>query len=186
MRILRLDVRVPLQPLSGEQQQELTNPAKHFIYTTSILPVHDNDLRNTPLLSAKAYHYLETPQDMQTRLSALLSLRNEAGEPDRPFIVWEPAPYVCKPENLQPCLSAAQHVDVLSPNHLELAALFGESPAKSSRQGHDRGLGAKSPRQRRRDRWERHCRRPRRRERECRGISRSASHVAAAVLSGWS
>lgn len=94
-------------------------------------PVHDNDLRNTPLLSAKAYHYLETPQDMQTRLSALLSLRNEAGEPDRPFIVWEPAPYVCKPENLQPCLSAAQHVDVLSPNHLELAALFGESPAKA-------------------------------------------------------
>lgn len=76
-------------------------------------------------------HYLETPQDMQTRLSALLSLRNEAGEPDRPFIVWEPAPYVCKPENLQPCLSAAQHVDVLSPNHLELAALFGESPAKA-------------------------------------------------------
>ncbi|KEY83364.1 carbohydrate kinase pfkB [Aspergillus fumigatus] len=88
-------------------------------------------LENTPLLSAKAYHYLETPQDMQTRLSALLSLRNEAGEPDRPFIVWEPAPYVCKPENLQPCLSAAQHVDVLSPNHLELAALFGESPAKA-------------------------------------------------------
>ncbi|KAH1488071.1 hypothetical protein LV164_000014 [Aspergillus fumigatus] len=113
------------------EYEDTTFGPKHFIYTTSILPVHDNDLRNTPLLSAKAYHYLETPQDMQTRLSALLSLRNEAGEPDRPFIVWEPAPYVCKPENLQPCLSAAQHVDVLSPNHLELAALFGESPAKA-------------------------------------------------------
>ncbi|KAK9583073.1 hypothetical protein V6Z92_007240 [Aspergillus fumigatus] len=113
------------------EYEDTTFGPKHFIYTTSILPVHDNDLRNTPLLSAKAYHYLETPQYMQTRLSALLSLRNEAGEPDRPFIVWEPAPYVCKPENLQPCLSAAQHVDVLSPNHLELAALFGESPAKA-------------------------------------------------------
>jgi sugar/nucleoside kinase (ribokinase family) len=68
---------------------------------------------------------------MQTRLATLLSLRKEAGVLDRPFIIWEPAPYACKPENLQLCLAAAQHVDVLSPNHLELAALFGESPAKA-------------------------------------------------------
>jgi hypothetical protein len=105
MRILRLDVRILL--IHSSEEQELIKPAKHFTYTTPILPVHDNNLRNSPLLTTKAYHYLETPQDMQTRLSTLLSLRNEATSAidlniSRPFIIWEPAPYACKPENLQP------------------------------------------------------------------------------------
>ncbi|KAF4182917.1 hypothetical protein CNMCM7927_009459 [Aspergillus lentulus] len=113
------------------EYEDTTFGPKHFIYTTPLLPVHDNNLKHTPLLTAQAYHYLETPQGMQTRLSTLLSLRKEAGALDHPLIIWEPAPYACKPENLQPCLAAAQHVDVLSPNHLELAALFGEYPAKA-------------------------------------------------------
>ncbi|RHZ43557.1 pfkB family carbohydrate kinase superfamily [Aspergillus thermomutatus] len=102
---------------------------KHFKYTTPILTVHDSNLKNTPLLTSKAYHYLEPPQDIQTRLASLLALRREAGAPERPFIIWEPAPYSCQPENLQASLDAAHVVDVLSPNHLELAALFGESPS---------------------------------------------------------
>ncbi|RHZ49714.1 hypothetical protein CDV55_101922 [Aspergillus turcosus] len=115
--------------------------AKHFTYTTPLLPVHDSNLKNTPLLTSKAYHYLETPPDMKTRLSCLLALRKEAAgtlelEPDRPFIIWEPAPWSCKPENLQPTLDAAHVVDVLSPNHLELAALFGEPPATA----HDKAM----------------------------------------------
>ncbi|KAG2027051.1 hypothetical protein GB937_000787 [Aspergillus fischeri] len=116
--------------------EDTTFGPKHFTYTTPLLPVHESNLKNTPLLTAKAYHYLETPQDMETRLSTLLSLRNEATSAldldlPRPFIIWEPAPYACKPENLQSCLVAAHAVDVLSPNHLELAALYGESPAKA-------------------------------------------------------
>ncbi|GIC90944.1 pfkB family carbohydrate kinase superfamily [Aspergillus udagawae] len=111
------------------EYEDTTFGPKHFTYTTPLLPVHDSNLKNTPLLTSKAYHYLETSQAIKTRVSSLLALRKEAGALDRPFIVWEPAPYSCKPENLQPCLDAAHVVDVLSPNHLELAALFGESPA---------------------------------------------------------
>ncbi|GIK03397.1 hypothetical protein Aspvir_007466 [Aspergillus viridinutans] len=111
------------------EYEDTTFGPKHFTYTTPLLPVHDSNIKNTPLLTSKAYHYLETPHDIKTRVSSLLALRREAGALDRPFIIWEPAPYSCKPENLQPCLDAARVVDVLSPNHLELAALFGESPA---------------------------------------------------------
>ncbi|KAF7134049.1 hypothetical protein CNMCM5793_005629 [Aspergillus hiratsukae] len=118
------------------EYEDTTFGPKHFAYTTPLVPVHDSNLRNTPLLTAKAYHYLESPQDIKTRLSCLLALRKEATapgalelEPDRPFIIWEPAPWSCKPENLQPTLDAAHLVDVLSPNHLELAALFNEPPA---------------------------------------------------------
>lgn len=44
------------------------------------------------------------------------------------MIIWEPAPPSCRVENLQPCLEAAHTVDVFSPNHLELAAFFGDPP----------------------------------------------------------
>lgn len=84
-------------------------------------------MKNTPLLTSRAYHYLETPQNITTRLTSLLALREKAGVPERPFIIWEPAPFSCLAVNLQSCLDAVRMVDVFSPNHLELAALFGQS-----------------------------------------------------------
>lgn len=62
-----------------------------------------------------------------SRVSSLIALRQNAGESERPFIIWEPAPFSCTADNLQSCLDAACMVDVFSPNHLELAALFGQS-----------------------------------------------------------
>lgn len=50
----------------------------------------------------------------------------------RPLIIWEPVPDVCIPSELNNTRDALGVVDVLSPNHAELAALLGESMAKGS------------------------------------------------------
>ncbi|KAJ5366331.1 hypothetical protein N7541_000272 [Penicillium brevicompactum] len=63
----------------------------------------------------------------------MLFLREKLGIQHRPLIIWEPAPLSCKPENLQDFLAVAALVDVFSPNHLELAALFEDTPATSDR-----------------------------------------------------
>jgi sugar/nucleoside kinase (ribokinase family) len=42
----------------------------------------------------------------------------------RPLFVWEPVPDLCKPDELDATVRAVRHVDVVSPNHDELAALF--------------------------------------------------------------
>ncbi|KAE8417498.1 putative PfkB family kinase [Aspergillus pseudocaelatus] len=109
------------------EYKDTTFGPKEFKYTTPILAIQDNSLKNTPLLTSRAYHYLETPQNITTRLSSLLALREKAGAPERPFIIWEPAPFSCSVVNLQSCLDAVRMVDVFSPNHLELATLFGQS-----------------------------------------------------------
>jgi sugar/nucleoside kinase (ribokinase family) len=60
-------------------------------------------------------------------VASLNALRQEQNPDDnkRPLVLWEPAPLSCVAANLEGCLAAAQAVDVFSPNHLELLALFG-------------------------------------------------------------
>lgn len=43
-----------------------------------------------------------------------------------PLFIWEPVPDLCTKEELENTLKALKHVDVISPNHEELAAMFGE------------------------------------------------------------
>ncbi|CAG8084966.1 unnamed protein product [Penicillium nalgiovense] len=107
----------------------ISHISKNFKYTTPVLAVQESKLRGTALLASKVYHYLATPQDMKTHVLNILALREKEGILDRPLIIWEPAPLSCKSENLEACLETAALVDVFSPNHLELAAFFGQSPA---------------------------------------------------------
>ena len=65
---------------------------------------------------------------MRQRVLSILALRKQAGIKSRPLIVWEPAPLSCKSENLEECLEVASLVDVFSPNHIELAKFFEETP----------------------------------------------------------
>ncbi|RDW81151.1 putative plasma membrane antiporter [Aspergillus mulundensis] len=112
------------------EYKDTTFGPKTFKYTTPILQVETNSLNGTPLLASRAYHFLESPQIIKARVADILALRKSSGMLKRPLIIWEPAPLSCKTENLQPCIDAAQTVDVFSPNHLELARLCGEpSPA---------------------------------------------------------
>ncbi|KAL2833691.1 Ribokinase-like protein [Aspergillus cavernicola] len=111
------------------EYRDITFGPKDFRYITPVLAIQESRLKGTSLLTAKTYHYLDSPQNIKRRVSTLLSLRNETDSLERPLIIWEPAPLSIKPENLQACLNAAHEVDVFSPNHLELAGLFGESPS---------------------------------------------------------
>ncbi|KAJ5737821.1 uncharacterized protein N7483_002946 [Penicillium malachiteum] len=106
------------------EYKDTTFGPKDFKYTTPVLNIDENSIAETHILASKAFHYLATPQDIQTRVSNLLSLRQKAGILSRPLIIWEPAPLSCNPENLQVFLEAAHHVDILSPNHLELGRFF--------------------------------------------------------------
>lgn len=115
----------------------LTNPlAKDFRYTTPVLAVQDSNIASTALLGSRMFHYLHTPHDIKPRIESLLALRQKAGITNRPLIIWEPAPPSCQPEKLKTCLEAAALVDVFSPNHLELAAFFGESFSRSASEKH--------------------------------------------------
>ncbi|KAL4971293.1 Ribokinase-like protein [Aspergillus desertorum] len=107
------------------EYKDTTFGPKDFEYTTPVFRVDVNSLKGTPLLTSKAYHFLESPPNIKSRVSELLTLRQSSGIPE-PLIIWEPAPLSCNAENLQPCLEAAHTVNVFSPNHLELARLFGE------------------------------------------------------------
>ncbi|KAJ5716668.1 hypothetical protein N7493_008579 [Penicillium malachiteum] len=117
------------------EYKDTTFGPKDFKYTTPILNIDENSIAESHILAAKAFHYLATPQDIQTRVSRLLTLRQKAGISSRPLIIWEPAPLSCNPENLQAFLEAARHVDILSPNHLELGRFFSrtgkDTPAKT-------------------------------------------------------
>ncbi|KAI5359231.1 Putative carbohydrate kinase PfkB, ribokinase [Septoria linicola] len=68
----------------------------------------------------------------------------------RPIFIWEPVPDLCTPEELDNTLEALRHVDVISPNHEELASIFSfthpDVPSRSAIEDHaqrllDSGIG---------------------------------------------
>jgi sugar/nucleoside kinase (ribokinase family) len=81
-------------------------------------------LAETPLLHAKAFHFFGTPEEILRQVPELLELRGSHGIEERPFVVGEPFPAACKKDNLAAFLEACKQVDVFSPNHLELQAMF--------------------------------------------------------------
>ncbi|KAF2681156.1 pfkB family kinase [Lentithecium fluviatile CBS 122367] len=101
---------------------------KTFTYSGAPLRATPTDLLNTPLLHAKAFHFFGTPEEVAAQKPELLQLRKDNGIEERPFIVWEPLPASCTSINQQAFLSACKHVDVFSPNHLELSSIFSNPP----------------------------------------------------------
>lgn len=73
---------------------------------------------------ASYFHFLTTPNEQKDQAAELLSFR-KTSKLKRPVIIWEPAPPSCLPENLATFLEAIKFVDILSPNHIELAAFYG-------------------------------------------------------------
>ncbi|KAL3466491.1 Ribokinase-like protein [Aspergillus heterothallicus] len=136
------------------EYRDTTFGPKTFKYTTTPLPVSLDSLKNSSLLKAKAFHFLESPQSITERVLELLACRSKFGtigsreqkaEEAAPLIIWEPAPLACKAENLAACLEAFRHgrgngslgvgvVDVFSPNHIELAALLREEATTDKHQ----------------------------------------------------
>ena len=88
-----------------------------------ILPIHFEDTYE--LLSSQSFHLLADPIEVIGQIESLLALREDARINDKPLLIWEPRPSSCIPTNLQDFFQAVQKVDVFTPNHVELAGVFG-------------------------------------------------------------
>jgi sugar/nucleoside kinase (ribokinase family) len=73
---------------------------------------------------------LATPEEIEKQIPELIKLRAQYGITERPFVVWEPFPASCTRQNRHAYLQACRHVDVFSPNHLEISALFEDTSPK--------------------------------------------------------
>ncbi|KAF9691875.1 hypothetical protein EKO04_009863 [Ascochyta lentis] len=111
--------------------EDTTFGPKTFEYTTPPIRATPDHLSNTPLLRARTFHFFGRPEEILAQVPELLHLRH-CHDPSlpRPLIVWEPLPSSCHPSALTTFLSACKLVDVFSPNHLELAALFNDAESR--------------------------------------------------------
>ena len=65
--------------------------------------------------------------EVEAQVDLLLTLRGRANIKAKPLLVWEPRPSSCTPINHDAFFQAVQKVDIFTPNHVELAAIFGHS-----------------------------------------------------------
>ncbi|KAJ5490798.1 hypothetical protein N7539_002365 [Penicillium diatomitis] len=140
--VIREDLERPSTRGLLEYKDSTFGP-KDFQYTTALLSIQEDNLKQTPLLASHAFHYLAAPADVKVRIPQLLALREEAGITGRPLIVWEPSPLFCGAELLEEVMQAASVVDVLSPNHLELARLFSVTLSEGFNRATIEGLAAR-------------------------------------------
>lgn len=126
------DISLSLQrlPSMSSTRAELryadaTLDSRDFKYLTPVLQPKPSDLQSSPILTSKVFHMLSTPQEVLKDVEDLLALRLRLHLP-RPLIIWEPRPTSCILSNLCPLLEAIKHVDIVSPNHVELLTFFGE------------------------------------------------------------
>ncbi|KAF1992370.1 Ribokinase-like protein [Aulographum hederae CBS 113979] len=99
------------------------NEHRGFKYLTPKLRL---DAQNLPpqFLSSRSFHLICSP----SRCSDLATNINSRRPPnfDISFYIWEPVPDVCTPVELAAARDALLAVDVVSPNHVELAMWFGD------------------------------------------------------------
>ena len=88
-------------------------------------------------LTARTYHLICTPARCIELVKELLAKRGElvASIPGlsekvlaKPMFVWEPMEHSCRPSERMSFYEALKYVDVFSPNHDEMQALFADSP----------------------------------------------------------
>lgn len=119
-----------------DKNSRLMRLGKVFEYVTEKIQIEPTLLDREQLFS-KTFHLICSPTRCIEIVNGLLDARDKAIVPElqaknttkmRPIFVWEPVPDSCKPSELENLLEALKHVDVVSPNHLELQSLFGETP----------------------------------------------------------
>ena len=105
--------------------------SKDFDYTTQKIQV-DPLMLDKDLLYSKSFHLICSPtRCIQVVNDILERLAQERKDIEvlvpqmAPVFVWEPVPTSCKPQELSKVYEALQYVDVVSPNLMELQALFG-------------------------------------------------------------
>ncbi|KAK5118761.1 hypothetical protein LTR85_007967 [Meristemomyces frigidus] len=101
------------------------NEHRAFKYLTEKKRLTADDLM-PELLKSKSFHLICSPTRCIEMIQQILHRRQGAfGDSEaKPIIIWEPVPDLCTPEELDNTSEALQYVDVISPNHEELASLF--------------------------------------------------------------
>lgn len=101
------------------------NEHRDFKYLTEKKRLTADDLTPT-LLASKSFHLICSPLRCIDQVKGILSKREALFQRTlpTPIIIWEPVPDLCTPAELQNTLQALKYVDVISPNHDELARIF--------------------------------------------------------------
>jgi sugar/nucleoside kinase (ribokinase family) len=101
------------------------NDHRAFKYLTEKKRLTTDDL-TVELLAAKSFHLICSAVRCGELVQRIKERRAEAlgDNTPGPIIVWEPVPDLCTAEELENTKAALKCVDVLSPNHEELGALF--------------------------------------------------------------
>ena len=102
-----------------------------FKYLTDKLRIDHTQLKK-PWLRAKIFHLICTPSRCINLIQGILDERKQyfeygADSIRRPIFLWEPVPDACGLDDLPQLIKALEYVDVVSPNHHELASLFAEN-----------------------------------------------------------
>ncbi|KAI0023069.1 Ribokinase-like protein [Xylariomycetidae sp. FL0641] len=102
-----------------------------FHYTTPKQRLTADDL--TPAFAAsRSFHLVCSPSRCRDLVTSIKLKRNELSTPEgnnlpKPIFVWEPVPDLCTPDELLNCTNVLPIIDVISPNHSELAGFMGDS-----------------------------------------------------------
>ncbi|KAF2666609.1 PfkB family carbohydrate kinase-like protein [Microthyrium microscopicum] len=101
------------------------NDHRAFKYKTEKLRL-TADSCSPQLIQAKSFHLICSPERCIDQVNGVLARRShECPNLPKPIFLWEPVPDICTPEELENCRSALKLVDIVSPNHAEIAAYFG-------------------------------------------------------------
>lgn len=101
---------------------------RDFAYLTPKRRLHAEDIP-PELLTSRSFHMVCSPARCQEIVADITRLRKAAMPADeytRPFIIWEPVPDKCTPDELLACTNTLPVVDICSPNHTELAGFMGD------------------------------------------------------------
>jgi sugar/nucleoside kinase (ribokinase family) len=110
--------------MSSVRQRLRLYTGKQFRYLTPPLHPKVEHLEASFLLQSAAFHMLAQPEVLELQIEDLLSRRSQHGITPSPIIIWEPSPPHCTSLNHYVHVRASKHVDIFSPNHIELASLF--------------------------------------------------------------
>ncbi|PQE31235.1 hypothetical protein CJF32_00001806 [Rutstroemia sp. NJR-2017a WRK4] len=103
-----------------------SNETRAFKYTTPKLRLDETAL-TTPLLFSKSFHLICAPTRCIDLVTSILHRRKSfAPDHPKPLFIWEPVPDLCTPSELLNCTNVLPYIDILSPNHSELAAFMGD------------------------------------------------------------
>ncbi|PNS16820.1 hypothetical protein CAC42_4784 [Sphaceloma murrayae] len=101
------------------------NEKRDFKYLTPKIRIAEDDL-SPDLLASKSFHMVCAPSRAVELVKGITARRKDHHPRiQKPLFIYEPNPDWAIPDALEETLSTIQHVDVLSPNHSELANLFG-------------------------------------------------------------